>query len=68
VLVLDVEDDGVGFGQAVAGTGIGLTNIREQLAQLYGGRATLSLVARPQSGVRATLRLPLESASAPTGA
>jgi len=68
VLVLDVEDDGVGFGQAVAGTGIGLANIREQLAQLYGGRARLSLVARPQNGVRATLRLPLESAASPTGA
>jgi signal transduction histidine kinase len=63
-LVLSVLDDGVGFGaaQAQAGSGLGLTNIRERLAQLYGPRATLQLKARPEGGVAARLTLPLEFA------
>jgi LytS/YehU family sensor histidine kinase len=59
-LLLTIEDDGVGFGEATSGSGIGLTNIRERLAQLYGGRAELRLAARPGGGVVATLSLPLE--------
>jgi len=61
-LALTVEDDGVGFGQTTAGTGLGLTNIRERLAQLYGEHATLALKARAGGGVAATITLPLETA------
>jgi signal transduction histidine kinase len=61
-LALTVEDDGVGFAAAQSGTGIGLTNIRERLAQLYGARAALLLKARPGGGVAATITLPLEHA------
>jgi two-component sensor histidine kinase len=61
-LALTVADDGVGFGASAAGSGLGLTNLRERLAQLYGNRATLVLKARPQGGVAATLTLPLETA------
>jgi LytS/YehU family sensor histidine kinase len=60
-LALVVEDDGVGFGASAAGSGIGLSNLRERLAQLYGARATLTLKARPGGGVAATLSLPLET-------
>ena len=60
-LALTVEDDGVGFGASQSGTGIGLTNIRERLAQLYGDTATLALKARPEGGVAATITLPLET-------
>jgi two-component sensor histidine kinase len=59
-LVLTVEDDGVGFGVSQAGSGLGLSNIRERLAQLYGERAALALQARPQGGVTATITVPLE--------
>jgi signal transduction histidine kinase len=55
-----VADDGIGFGGATAGSGLGLTNIRERLRQLYGERATLVLKSRPEGGVAACLALPLE--------
>ena len=61
-LALSVLDDGVGFGASQAGTGLGLTNIRERLAQLYPGRASLVLKSRPEGGVAATITLPLEHA------
>ena len=67
-LVVTVADDGVGFGSDTAGTGIGLANIRERLAQLYPGRAALALQSRPQGGVIATLSLPLEQPGVPSGA
>lgn len=59
-LLLIIEDDGIGFGDATSGSGIGLSNIRERLAQLYRGRAELRLSARSGGGVIATLSLPLE--------
>ncbi len=59
-LALSVLDDGVGFGASQAGTGLGLTNIRERLAQLYPDRASLTLKSRPEGGVAATITLPLE--------
>jgi two-component sensor histidine kinase len=59
-LALTVEDDGVGFSDSASGSGIGLSNIRERLAQLYGERAALALKARPQGGVAATITVPLE--------
>ncbi len=56
-----VDDDGAGFGASASGGGIGLTNIRERLAQMHGERASLSLSARPEGGVRAVLTLPVET-------
>ena len=56
---LSVSDDGVGFGGTTSGTGIGLTNIRERLATLYGSRATLTLKSRSEGGVCAEIQLPL---------
>jgi len=56
-----VADDGAGFGVgSVAGSGLGLTNIRERLQQMYQGRAALALKARPEGGVAATLTIPVE--------
>jgi signal transduction histidine kinase len=60
-LAVTVEDDGVGFGASQAGSGLGLTNIRERLAQLYGDAAALVLKARAGGGVAATITLPLET-------
>jgi hypothetical protein len=61
---LSVSDDGVGFSAATSGSGIGLANIRERLAQLYGTKAQLNLKARPQGGVVASIVLPLETTPA----
>jgi len=55
-----VIDDGLGFTGAAGGSGIGLANIRERLAQLYGDAAALSLKARPEGGVIASIVLPFE--------
>jgi len=59
LLELEVRDDGVGFGSATSGAGIGLANIQERLTGLYGGKAGLTLKALPEGGVAAILRLPL---------
>lgn len=60
-LVLRVDDDGVldaGAAGAGQGCGIGLANLRARLAALHGPRASLTLAARAEGGVRAELRLP----------
>lgn len=54
-----VEDDGVGFGAAdTFGTGVGLRNVRERLAGLYGGQASLDISSALPQGVRATVTFP----------
>jgi hypothetical protein len=60
-LVLRVEDDGAGLGggAATAGTGFGLTQVRERLATLHGDAARLDLLPREGGGVVCTVRLPL---------
>lgn len=61
VLELAVADDGIGFGNATSGSGIGLSNIRERLTHLYDGAAALSLRAGDEGGVVASLVLPLRA-------
>jgi len=60
MLELSVADDGVGFA-AAAGSGIGLSNIRERLMHLYGGAAALALRAGETGGVSASIVLPLRT-------
>ena len=60
-LDLEVADDGAGFGSQTSGSGLGLANIRDRLQQIYQGRASLTLRARPQGGVAALLHLPPET-------
>jgi sensor histidine kinase YesM len=50
---------GEGRSAGAAGSGLGLTNIRERLAQMYGARAALELRMRREGGVLATLTIPL---------
>jgi two-component sensor histidine kinase len=57
-LRISVADDGPGFGDSVSGGGLGLVNIRERLATLYGSEAGLSLSGNAEGGVTATLELP----------
>ncbi len=63
MLRLAVVDTGLGLsGQP--GAGLGLSNIRERLAALYGAQGTLDLEANVPQGFRALLSLPLGAAPA----
>jgi two-component system, LytTR family, sensor kinase len=59
-LEITVTDDGPGFSSdpAVETRGIGLTNTRERLRQLYGDRASLTTANLPDGGAIVTMRLP----------
>lgn len=64
-LEVTVLDDGAGFGAtASSGTGVGLVNVRRQLAARYQNRARLTLEGREPRGARATIVIPLGSAQA----
>lgn len=55
-LLIEVADDGQGFGATTA-AGVGLANLRERLAALYGARGRLTIEdALP--GTRARVRIP----------
>jgi sensor histidine kinase YesM len=56
-----VIDDGVGLNDGLS-AGLGLSNIREQLAVRFAGRAHLSIVARPEGGTVAGITIPLSPA------
>ena len=58
-LAVTVADTGLGFGKAeTAGTGIGLSNIRERLALLYGNKASLNVTEPTGGGTAVTITLP----------
>lgn len=65
-LVLEVCDDGAGLQTASAsstkGQGLGLANVRDRLASLYGAGAALSVQQRPEGGVSARMTLPWATA------
>ncbi len=58
-LQLEVEDDGLGFGETTQGVGVGLVNLRERLAALYGESASLTIEDR-HPGTRVRIALPME--------
>ncbi len=65
LLEVAVLDDGVGFvGAASCGTGVGLVNVRRQLAARYQDRAQLTLEGRDPHGACATIVIPLRTAPA----
>ena len=59
-LLLEVADSGVGLTQATAlpGTGFGLTQVRERLAQRYGAAARVDLLPQPGGGSLARIEIP----------
>jgi two-component system LytT family sensor kinase len=64
-LILRVADNGVGLRQVVTrpGYGIGLTNVRERLATLYGAGEQLRLFDAPGGGAVAEVELPARRAT-----
>ena len=58
-IAVRVIDNGVGLSRS-SGHGLGLRNVREQLALRYGDRAALSLVSSPERGTTACIQIPLE--------
>jgi hypothetical protein len=58
-LRVTVADTGLGFGAGSRpGTGVGLANVRERLAALYGGRARLIVETNTPAGTIATIEVP----------
>lgn len=58
LISIEVKDTGRGFGSDTSGGGVGLANIRERLAGLYGPEAKLALTENEPHGVIATLQVP----------
>ena len=70
MLILEVEDDGVGMepggpvtstvsGVVREGSGIGMKNVKERMQVLYGDAAHVELVSRPGRGTRVRLMMPI---------
>jgi signal transduction histidine kinase len=59
-----VSDTGRGLeaGAATGGDGVGLTNLRERLAALYGSRGRFTLAPSAPRGTRATIAVPFDPA------
>jgi two-component system, LytTR family, sensor kinase len=70
-LQLEVEDDGIGMRtdlestSSSRGTGIGLKNVRERLAVLYGDAAHIEVVSRPGRGTRVVMEMPRTASFVP---
>ena len=60
-LAVSVIDDGVGLKSGISG-GVGLENIRAQLAARFGVYGELVMRGRPAGGVVATIRIPCSEA------
>ena len=62
-LVVTIADTGAGLnGTSPPGRGVGLSNVRERLAALFGTRARFSLEEASPRGARATIEIPFEMA------
>jgi sensor histidine kinase YesM len=68
-VILEVLDTGCGLGSGLPaelfGRGLGLSNIRERLAHLYGDRQQFSITNRAGGGAQVTLRVPLHVSNQP---
>jgi two-component system, LytTR family, sensor kinase len=61
LLVVEVEDDGVGITESASssGTGIGMANVRERLNVLYNDLARVEVESSPHAGTTIRLVLPV---------
>jgi len=62
-LRLSVSDDGLGPSKDLASEGIGLSNTRERLKQLYDDRQSLAIGASPEGGLMVELTIPYRVAA-----
>ena len=66
-LILNISDTGVGLGAVdsadVFGRGVGLSNIRDRLAQMYGSGQEFSIGNRAAGGAEVTLRVPYRTSA-----
>ncbi len=68
-LRVSVADTGLGLTPgkaATSGTGIGLANIRERLAMLYGSSAQFSITANQPAGTIAVIEIPYKLTTIPS--
>jgi hypothetical protein len=65
-LRIQVKDTGRGLSDTPlqTGSGLGLSNLRERLAALYGARGRFSLTSNDPKGVVASIEVPLQSSAA----
>jgi len=65
-LRISVRDTGKGLSDTPmqTGSGVGLSNLRERLAALYGSRGRFTLTSNEPRGVVACIEVPLQSAAA----
>jgi signal transduction histidine kinase len=65
-LVVTVTDTGCGLSgkNSPPGQGVGLANLRDRLAALFGARARFALEEAPPHGARATIEVPFEPSAA----
>jgi len=65
MLVIRIEDNGVGLGSSKggSGSGIGLASIRERLGALYPGRHAFRSEEPPGGGVRMIIELPAHTSA-----
>ncbi len=69
-LRLEVTDDGPGLPRGAsrpAREGVGLSNTRARLAQLYGPASQLTLANRGEGGLHVTLTIPYRTVAEPAG-
>ena len=61
LLVVEVEDDGVGIAEtsSSSGTGIGMANVRERLNVLYNDSARIEIESNARAGTTIRLVLPI---------
>jgi LytS/YehU family sensor histidine kinase len=68
-LILNVADTGSGLGaqggDAAMSRGVGLSNIRGRLEQLYGTDQAFAIANRPSGGTEVTLKVPFHLAEQP---
>jgi len=63
-LCIVISDTGVGFRSTASskpGGGVGLSNLRERIAALYGRDGNLSITENSAGGVSVTLRIPIST-------
>jgi two-component system LytT family sensor kinase len=64
-LIMTVEDDGIGLGNApaAAGSGLGLSSVRSLLTHLYGADQHFEIRQRRPSGTKVTITVPYRTAA-----